>query len=152
MTTREPGAMLVFTYGLTDRPRSTAFLATRPAATITDGLEVFVQLVMAAMTTEPLPISARPSPVSTSTAVADGLSATATPPAGSAPGLDEPEPSNLPGKAERKFSRTPDSATRSCGRLGPARLGSTVDRSSSRTSENSGTGISSVRKSPCALQ
>ena len=35
------------------RPRSTAFFASRPAATMTCGLEVFVQLVMAAMTTSP---------------------------------------------------------------------------------------------------
>ena len=35
------------------RPFSTAFLASRPAATITLGLLVFVQLVMAAMTTSP---------------------------------------------------------------------------------------------------
>ena len=34
-------------------PFSTAFLASRPAATITDGFEVLVQLVMAAITTEP---------------------------------------------------------------------------------------------------
>ena len=35
-------------------PRSTAFLARRPAASMTEGLEVLVQEVMAAMTTEPL--------------------------------------------------------------------------------------------------
>ena len=32
---------------------STAFFASRPAATITDGFDVFVQLVIAAITTEP---------------------------------------------------------------------------------------------------
>ena len=53
MTTFEPGARLVFTHGLVVRPRSAAFLATRPAAIMTDGFDVFVQLVMAAMTTEP---------------------------------------------------------------------------------------------------
>jgi len=42
--------------------------------------------------------------------------------------------------------------TRSCGRLGPARLGRTVPRSSSRVSVNVGSGASSVRKRPCALQ
>ena len=36
------------------RPRSTAFLASRPAPTITDGLEVLVQLVIAAIATEPV--------------------------------------------------------------------------------------------------
>ena len=53
MTTFEPGARLVLTHGLVARPRSTAFLASRPAATITEGFEVLVQLVIAAMTTEP---------------------------------------------------------------------------------------------------
>src|SRR6185295_9458355 len=53
VTALEPGARLVFTQGLRVRPRSAAFLATRPAASMTLGLEVFVQLVMAAMTTEP---------------------------------------------------------------------------------------------------
>ena len=53
MTTREPGARLVFTQGGVLSPRSTAFMASKPAATITSGLEVFVQLVIAAITTEP---------------------------------------------------------------------------------------------------
>jgi hypothetical protein len=35
------------------RPSCAAFLARRPAASITDGFDVFVQLVIAAMTTEP---------------------------------------------------------------------------------------------------
>ena len=45
--------MLVLTQGFVSRPRSTAFLASNPAPTITEGLEVLVQLVMAAMTTDP---------------------------------------------------------------------------------------------------
>src|SRR5688572_25877524 len=53
VTTFDPGARLVFTHGWRDRPRSTAFLATSPAAIITLGFDVFVQLVMAAMTTDP---------------------------------------------------------------------------------------------------
>ena len=53
MTTVEPGASEVFTQGLTSRPRSTAFLASRPAPIITDGFDVFVQLVIAAITTRP---------------------------------------------------------------------------------------------------
>ena len=44
MTTFEPGASEVLTHGLTFSPRSTAFLASRPAPSITDGFEVFVQL------------------------------------------------------------------------------------------------------------
>src|SRR5436309_8323986 len=53
VTTFEPGARLVFTHGFRDKPRSTAFFASKPAAIITLGFDVFVQLVMAAITTEP---------------------------------------------------------------------------------------------------
>src|SRR5260370_3291279 len=53
MTTFDPGARLVFTHGFDLRPFSTAFFARSPAAIITEGLEVLVQLVMAAITTEP---------------------------------------------------------------------------------------------------
>src|SRR5687767_12747375 len=53
MTTLEPGARVVLTHGLVSRPRSTAFLASSPAASMTDGFDVLVQLVMAAMTTWP---------------------------------------------------------------------------------------------------
>ena len=53
VTTLEPGARLVFTWGGTRRPRSAALRASRPAPSITDGFDVFVQLVIAAMTTEP---------------------------------------------------------------------------------------------------
>src|SRR4051794_32546119 len=53
VTTLEPGARLVFTQGLVVKPRSAAFLARMPAASMTDGFDVFVQLVMAAMTTCP---------------------------------------------------------------------------------------------------
>jgi hypothetical protein len=41
------------TQGLRSRPRSTAFFASRAAPSITCGFEVFVQLVIAAITTEP---------------------------------------------------------------------------------------------------
>ena len=54
ITTFDPGARLVFTHGFTCKPRSTAFLASRPAASITEGFEVLVQLVIAAMTTAPV--------------------------------------------------------------------------------------------------
>ena len=53
MTTLEPGARVVFTQGLRLRPFSTAFLASRAAPIITNGLEVFVQEVIAAITTWP---------------------------------------------------------------------------------------------------
>ena len=42
--------------GLTFRPASTAFFASRPAASSTLGLLVLVQLVMAAISTSPLPM------------------------------------------------------------------------------------------------
>ena len=53
LTTREPGASEVFTHGLTLSPCSTAFFASRPAASITVGFEVLVHDVMAAITTSP---------------------------------------------------------------------------------------------------
>ena len=53
MTTLEPGAREVFTHGRRVRPLARALRASRPAATITSGLDVLVQLVMAAMTTRP---------------------------------------------------------------------------------------------------
>ena len=53
VTTWEPGASEVFTQGLGFRPSARALRATRPAATSTEGLDVLVQLVMAAITTSP---------------------------------------------------------------------------------------------------
>ena len=53
MTTVEPGASEVFTHGFRVRPFSTALRASRPAPTMTLGLEVLVQLVIAAITTRP---------------------------------------------------------------------------------------------------
>ena len=53
MTTCEPGAIEVFTHGLATRPRSTALRASRPAAIITEGLEVLVQEVIEAIETMP---------------------------------------------------------------------------------------------------
>src|SRR4029079_10936719 len=53
LTTLDPGARLDFTQGFRSRPRSTAFFARRPAATMTEGFEVFVQEVIAAITTAP---------------------------------------------------------------------------------------------------
>ena len=52
---REPGASEVLMWGDTVRPASTAFLASKPAASSTLGLEVLVQLVMAAISTSPWP-------------------------------------------------------------------------------------------------
>ena len=57
---REPGASEVLTCGLTERPASTAFLASRPAASITLGFEVLVHEVIAAISTSPLPMVTSP--------------------------------------------------------------------------------------------
>src|SRR3970282_2156016 len=51
VTTLEPGASDVLTHGLLRSPSFTAFRARRPAASMTEGFAVFVQLVMAAITT-----------------------------------------------------------------------------------------------------
>src|ERR671920_1048552 len=53
VTTFEPGAKLVLTCGSTESPLSTALRAKSPAPTMTEGLLVFVQLVIAAITVEP---------------------------------------------------------------------------------------------------
>ena len=53
MTTSEPGASDVLTHGLVFRPAATALRASRPAPSITDGFDVFVQEVIAAITTWP---------------------------------------------------------------------------------------------------
>src|SRR5665213_1448101 len=104
MTTRDPGARLVLTHGFGRKPLSTAFLARRPAASMTWGLDVLVQLVMAATTTCPSSISAvDPSP---SVVLWDFFS----------------RPS-----AVRKALPASESETRSRGREGPAMLGTTVD-------------------------
>src|SRR5690606_30721053 len=53
VTTCEPGASEVFTHGLRVRPLSTALRASSAAPSITYGLEVLVQEVIAAITTAP---------------------------------------------------------------------------------------------------
>src|SRR3954469_6809174 len=53
MTTLDPGASDVLTHGLAVSPRSTAFLASRAAATITEGLEGLVQGGIGALATCP---------------------------------------------------------------------------------------------------
>ena len=53
MTTFDPAPATSSPTAWSCRPFSTAFLASRPAATSTDGFDVLVQLVIAAITTEP---------------------------------------------------------------------------------------------------
>ncbi len=117
MTTFDPGARLVFTHGFVVRPFSSAFFATRPAPIITLGFDVFVQLVIAAMTTEPCSNC-----VSTATAAPPPPAATFFTPFCSS------------GSAAANDVCAFDRATRSCGRRGPARLGTTDARSSSSVS------------------
>ena len=140
VTTFEPGARLVLTCGGTRSPRRTAFRASSPAPSITDGFEVLVQLVIAAITTEPCRSSAGLPPSSSATflPLSSGVS---------------PKPRSLTGAVSAFWNELfmAESGTRSCGRFGPARLGSTVARSSSSVSLNTGSGIPAVRNRPCSL-
>jgi len=111
VTTIEPGPSEVLTHGLTRKPFSTAFFASSPAATITEGFEVFVQLVIAAITTEP----------SLSVAFSPSISISAV----FGPSLSRP----------RKAFFMSGRLMRSCGRFGPASEGTTVERSSAMVSE-----------------
>ncbi|MNQ98897.1 hypothetical protein D3C85_1146120 [compost metagenome] len=116
VTTRLPGASDVLMCGATFRPASTAFLASRPAASSTLGLEVFVQEVMAAISTSPLftftPSALVYSRFRSSGSLLKPFSAT---------GLEN---------SEAKVLLTLPISMRSCGRLGPASDGATVPRSS----------------------
>jgi len=53
VTTPDPGEREHLIYGLTFSPLATAFQAKTPAASITSGFDVFVQLVIAAITRDP---------------------------------------------------------------------------------------------------
>ena len=139
MTTCEPGASEVLTHGFERRPRATAARASRPAAISTDGFDVLVQLVIAAITTAPWPSSKLPCAVVTGR-VAARVPGAAWPPsldqvsiaAASAPHLSP----RIALTARRQARRDVLSGTRSCGRAGPASEGSTVDRSSASVSTN----------------
>src|SRR2546430_5243049 len=163
VTPFEPGARLVFTQGCDWRPRSTAFLATSPAAIMTDGFEVLVQLVIAAMTTEPCRSLQSTLSSFRSTWVGRGGAATAVPPPNgwppsasqwlrtSAGGAMGELGLTRVGRASRNACPTARNATRSCGRRGPARLGSTVERSRDSVSEYTGSGALGEWNSPCAF-
>jgi len=115
-----------FTHRLSSAAPPPAFFATSPAATITYGLLVLVQLVMAAITT--LPSVRVPSVVGSGPLAA---SASGSPFAFASP------PSSFlqlrQGGGERRSMSV--SGTRSWRALGPGRLGTTWARSSSRVSE-----------------
>src|SRR5690348_7128400 len=155
MTTLEPGASVVLTQGLRASPASTALRASSAAPTMTDGLEVFVQDVMAAITTEPWStVVCVPSSSVTRTgdeALGSGVFEKGSE-AGNVPamplsrlGSDTNAPS-----ASRNDVFASASATRSCGRLGPASDGTTVDRSSPSSSEYLAVWPGSYH-SPCSL-
>src|SRR6266571_2584559 len=140
MTTLDPGASVVFTHGLRVRPASTALRASSAAPTITNGFDVLVQEVIAAITTDPWSTLVCV-PSSRVTGVGDdGRSsrpAATGSEAGKVPamllsrlGWCTYEPS-----ASRNECFAAVSATRSCGRFGPARDGTTVDRSSASCCE-----------------
>src|SRR5262249_28552315 len=98
-----------------------------PAPSSTDGFDVFVHDVMAAMTTLPSVslYSSEPSTTCAWCAV---------------------------GSVFLKAAFISDSATRSCGRDGPASEGTTVPRSSSSVSLKTGSGEDAWRNRPCSLQ
>src|SRR5271165_5986587 len=147
VTTMEPGASEVFTHDGTFRPFSTAFFATSPAATSTYGFEVLVQLVMAAITTLPWLSALSSTTCSSATSCCESM------PAGCPPSPSQrdtcfggtcwPGLSSV-GNACSNDLAAADSGTRSCGRLGPAMLGSTVARSNSSTCVYSASGVLAV--------
>ncbi len=105
--------------GLTVSPFSTAFFASRPAASSTPGFDVFVHEVIAAISTSPLPRS-KPSAVFTRVARSAGFLANPF----SAAGLL---------KSDVKVDFSAGISMRSCGRFGPASEGLIVERSSEST-------------------
>src|SRR6266540_3033554 len=149
MTTLEPGARVVSTQGLRSRPRSTAFFASSAAPSMTEGFEVLVHEVIAAIATAPwsssnsapsretvtgllgrpsLPSAADaatrglPSPFSPSPYAGGSLAGNVSAPASST--LDVPGPGSVCAtydpSAPRNAGFAPASSMRSCGRFGPA--------------------------------
>ena len=123
---------MVFTQGLDLRPFSTAFFASSAAPIITDGFEVLVQEVIEAITTSPFLIVVAVAPTFISIGVALDLSL------------------KYPGNDLASAALESLSEMRSCGRLGPAIEGTTVDRSNSICSEKRGSIAGSCHK-PCFL-
>ena len=97
---------------------------------MTPGLLVLVQLVMAAITTEPWPRA----------------------PSRFGPTLAASPFAKRPLRSPRNVCFMALRLMRSWGRVGPARLGSTAPMSRLRVSLNSGVGLPSVTKRFCSLQ
>ena len=131
ITAGEPGAKEVLTQAGGAIPRLTALRATKPAAIMTSGLEVFVHEVMAAITTAPVGMT----PGTLSTKVG-------------------PKPSCAMDwvKRELKSKATLGNGKRSCGRLGPASEGTAWPISISMTLEYWGSMEVSVRNNPARLE
>ena len=130
------------TEGFTVRPFAFAFFASRPAASMTLGLEVFVQLVIAAMSTEPsVMVSLTSALLFTTTSAGLKDSALPKPPAfTSAP------------RRSRNFVFKAGTSMRSCGRFGPDTQGTTPLRSISISVVNSMLPFSvGMPHMPCAL-
>src|ERR1700721_683758 len=113
---RDPGASDVLMCGRTDNPASTAFLASSPAASITLGLLVFVQDVMAAISTSPLRIDSPLAVAKERFSFSFGW-------------LKPFSPTGLLNSSENERFTCPISI-RSCGRFGPGRDGVTDARHS----------------------
>src|SRR5262245_42258722 len=131
-------------------PRSTAFFASRPAAIMTSGLDVLVQLVIAAMTTDPsftVPGASWTAVVGPTGSLDRGIVRSA-----GAGFFAAWAAAFIFGSASANDFRTSGRFTRSCGRAGPAMLGTTVDRSRLRVSEYAASGVSRVWNRPCSLQ
>src|SRR5688572_11467959 len=150
MTTLDPGARVVLTHGLAASPRSTALRASRAAPSMTCGLDVLVQDVMAAITTAPWSSSNWPAAVVTGTRswgrslatgrLTRGESPTSSCPmaGGSLAGNDSDDawsaepatlgmvsPATYPRMSWRHWAFASESETRSWGRFGPAMDGTT---------------------------
>src|SRR6185436_1523031 len=80
MTTLEPGASDVLTHGFDVSPFATALRASRPAPIITDGFDVLVHDVIAAITTWPWSSSVSVPSSSVTDTVTSARSATCRPP------------------------------------------------------------------------
>ena len=104
---------------------------------------MFVQLVIAAITTAPWLILLGVVPSACFT-VPDALRIFSA-------GIPKPVLPKGAAMLLKNSAFTSLSSTRSCGRLGPAMLGCTVDKSSSIESVNSGSGAPGAQKNPLAL-
>ena len=118
MTTREPGAREVFTQGRRVKPSRRALRASSPAPIMTSGLEVLVQLVMAAITTAPFFRSKEVSSIATFSAPSES-----------------PCPAKVVARSASHWVFMAPRAIRSWGRRGPAREDSIEPMSSSTRSE-----------------